>query len=1065
MPPADPTPDIVVEFITGRLADVEAAFATAVEESKRADPLAPLTVLVGHVLLKRYLPRMLAQRGVAHINVRFASASELARDLADPAFSERTRASVAANRLMVRGIAESASGPYFGAISRGEGFVDALGRLFRELEMGGFDDTTALDQALAGTDANANTEKLRELAQMYREYLGARAAAGLTGLGDAYAAADASCLEGDLFIYGLWDPPELQLRLIERLAAGRRVRVFTASALAPDDPLAALRARIGGEIRELEPGAEDAIATVASRLFSSGGQRPAVQTDRIGLLSTPDTVREVWEAARACQQWAREGIGFHEMAVVYRNRDPYRALISEIFAEAGVDAYIHDGRPLSEHPLGRRLIALLELAASDDFSRRDVMEFIVETDLPFATRRNAAYGHVSPAAWDALTREAGIVAGIDQWRARLARVAGQRREEARGEGMEWKAEGAERIEGLLRFIDDFHAALTARADEATWDEHLAYVRTLTDAYAGGLNEILDALKDLRGLTVVAPRVRFAEFCAAVRDDLEGRDVSHVLGEPARLFGRQGVAVLDATSLRHLRFRAVCLVGVAERAWPPPQRPDPLLLEHERVRLNAAGTGVIPLRTLPDRDPAAFGLAVEAARERLVVSFARADAGSSGKHVASYFFREVAEALAGRSLPTDHLDESPVMRRIGAGRLACTDVDDAVTVAEYDRGLVRDEIAGERGGVTASLAAVTPAFGRAFVARDNRWSRTYTPYDGVMTDADAIARAAALAFGRERPVSPSRLEMYATCPYRYFLRYALRVDPVEEPESVERISALDRGSMIHAILEAFLTRIGRDDPPRASERERHIALLLEVAREEGARREAAGVTGRPLLWQMDQRAIHHDLIRWYDAEVSAGEESPLLPGAFEVGFGGARAGYGEHESPLTTAKTLVLDVDGRAIQLQGRIDRLDWDDARTRFRVIDYKTGSKGTKRRFAGGRHMQLPVYLYAAAGILDMPPTAGEAQYFYVSTKGGFSRAGLDGWSLNAADGEFRAILVTIAGGIDGGYFAPNPGAKKDHCTYCDYKDVCDRAIDGIMAHKAGDARADAYIRMTEIE
>jgi RecB family exonuclease len=1068
-----PPPSRPVEFITGPLAALEDAFADAVREARAGDPLARLTVVVGHVLLKRYLPRMLAGRGIAHMNMRFLRPLDLALELADGQLASHTRMTPAVNLQLVRQIAAAASGDYFGGIARGEGFVDALRRLFADLEGGGFDDAASLEAALLGSDAAGNRQKLRELASMYGSYLEARKAAGLAGTSDAYAAADPGLLEGDLLIYGLWDPSELQMRLIERVAEGRGVRVFTVVAAAgDDDPLEKLRARMAGAVRRVDAPAAGPIAAVAAQLFADAAAAP-IETDRVKLMSAPDTVREVWEAARACQRWAREGIAFHEMAVAYRNREPYRALIDEIFREAGVEAYVHDGRPLAEHPLGRRLMALLDLAASAEFSRQQVMEFIAETELPYATRTDARYGRISPALWDAYTRDAGVVAGIAQWRERLTRVAGERKAEATAEGNEWKAEAARRIDEMLLFMEEFHDALAGRPEEATWAEHLAYAGELASRYAAGLEPILDALEDLRGLETVAPRVRFDDFCRAVRDDLESRDQSSVMGEPQRLFGRQGVAVLDATSLRHLRFRAVCLLGVAERAWPPPPRPDPLLLEHERAALNAAASGnaaaglapAIALRTTPERDAPTFRLALQAAREHVSVSVARADAGSSGKHVASYFFRAVAEALVGRTLSMADLDVSDRVRRLSAGRLACEDPADALTAAEYDRGLVRDEIEGRAPAASAALTIESPSFGRAIDARQQRWGRAYTAWDGVMTAGDAVARAAALQFGRERPVSPSRLEMYAECPYRYFMRYALRVDPIEEPETLDRINALERGSMIHAILEAFLTRIGRDDPPRASERLRHIELLLEVAREEGARREAAGATGRPLLWRIDQRNIHHDLIRWYDAEVSDGNESHMLPGAFEVGFGGVRAGYGEAESPYSTDEPLVLEVGGRQLRLQGRIDRLDWDEGRTRFRVIDYKTGKKKEKRTFGGGQYMQLPVYLHAAAGILGLPPTAGEAQYFYVSAKGEFSRVPIDGWRLSAVDGEFRQILTTIADGIDRGYFAPNPGPKKEHCRFCDYKDVCDRDIDRAMSGKTGDARADAYARMREIE
>ena len=340
------------------------------------------------------------------------------------------------------------------------------------------------------------------------------------------------------------------------------------------------------------------------------------------------------------------------------------------------------------------------------------------------------------------------------------------------------------------------------------------------------------------------------------------------------------------------------------------------------------------------------------------------------------------------------------------------------------------------------------------------------YDGAMTGSDAIARAAGTEFGRAKPVSPSRLETYATCPYRYFVRYALGVDAVTEPEETERIDALERGSLIHAILERFLKQIGRDDPPRPEARARHLELLREVAAEEGREREARGVTGRPLIWAMDQRQIEDDLVRWYSAEVKEAAQTALRPGAFEVGFGGARFGFGE-ESPLSTQEPITIRAGDRDLLLQGRIDRIDWDDAREAFRVIDYKTGKVrgSTAAVFDKGRALQLPVYLHAAAAALGMNPERGEAQYFYVSNGGGYRRKVITGPALAERQEELEQILTTIVDGVDGGFFAPNPGGKaRPNCAYCEVRDICDAHVERIAERKSLDPRGAAYRALEEI-
>jgi RecB family exonuclease len=154
-----------------------------------------------------------------------------------------------------------------------------------------------------------------------------------------------------------------------------------------------------------------------------------------------------------------------------------------------------------------------------------------------------------------------------------------------------------------------------------------------------------------------------------------------------------------------------------------------------------------------------------------------------------------------------------------------------------------------------------------------------------------------------------------------------------------------------------------------------------------------------------------------------------------------------------------------VRVQGRIDRIDWSDEGERFRVIDYKTGRRrpAAKDFLKGGTMLQLPIYLRAAAKLLDRDPRNGEAQYFFVSSAGGFRRHRVAGDALMAAESDLRRILTTIADGVDAGYFAPSPESGK--CRFCDYKDVCDAQIEHIMKPKATDPRAKAFIELAEIE
>src|SRR5205814_10725819 len=53
-----------------------------------------------------------------------------------------------------------------------------------------------------------------------------------------------------------------------------------------------------------------------------------------------------------------------------------------------------------------------------------------------------------------------------------------------------------------------------------------------------------------------------------------------------------------------------------------------------------------------------------------------------------------------------------------------------------------------------------------------------------------------------PAAATSIETFARCPFRYFLGNVLRVREVEKPEDVLRISAADKGTLMHEALERF-----------------------------------------------------------------------------------------------------------------------------------------------------------------------------------------------------------------------------------------------------------------------
>jgi RecB family exonuclease len=1040
--------------VAGGREETELALARDVAQAQADDPLTPVAVLIGGTLMRPYLQRRLATLNGGIANVHFITASELALALGERALVDQGRRPLPplADRVLLRQIGGEHDG-YFEPVRDTPGFGDALHRLTRELRGAAYDQASFTAAADSACDAPGKAEALGEI---FGDFLERRSQ--MYGPDDCLLAAEATSAPWTwLGIFGLWDPSAALGDVLSELAATIPVSAYVPATRTSVDRGAAgisdWAARSGATTESLppiEPRDATTLTHVQATAFADEEVPAAGFDTSLKLLSGPDPTREIREVARACMGWAREGIAFHEMAVIYRHQDSYRPVIEAVFAEADIPLYLHEGAPLIERPLGRRVAALLDLIGTN-MERRSVMDLLTDAALPNSTRNE--YAGFSATRWDRISREAGVLEGIDQWRRRLADYASAERER----GGTYAEANAERADGLLAFVEDLHANLRRHAPRGPWSEHLKSLERLLKRYVYKPDDVTEALRGLGRLDSVTGEVSFDRFREIARGAIETLRSDEVLGTRTGAFGRRGVNVLDANSARHLAFRAVAIVGVAERSFPPPPSQDPLLLDDERERFSDAGPRPIPLRTRgPNPEPLQFALAVNAAKERLLVSYPRKSAGERRPQLPSSFFRAVAEAAMGKSVPVEKVDELPtdLYERVSGSRIGSGVLDRSLSAVEHDRTLIESSPALGR----AALVAAEPRVSRAFAARAARFSRKLTPYDGVLSD-DALGPLATVR-PADKSFSPSGLETYADCPQRFLLGSVLGIRNIHEPEATVSISAADRGTLIHRVLERFLGT--PPDPGPLLHGPGEEQRLLTILEEECQLAEGRGETGYPLTWRYDRAELTEDLQLWLDHERQDPSFAAMPEGAFEVVFGRSWAGPSEGE--LSQDEPLEITAGGVSLRVSGRIDRLNWNEDRTEFRVIDYKTGrlwndDAGT---FRGGQALQLPLYLLAAEVLTGIPADQGKAEYHYATRRGKFTRVPFEGRDLDERRDDFNEVLGSIITGTREGLFPMVPGTRK--CGYCPFDRVCPTGRAAQMERKEEDPRAVALLAREEI-
>ena len=364
---------------------------------------------------------------------------------------------------------------------------------------------------------------------------------------------------------------------------------------------------------------------------------------------------------------------------------------------------------------------------------------------------------------------------------RLRALIEREREEAARDGApDWLAERVERAEGLLQFMEDFAHRLADHPERGTRGECLAALRRLVETVVHDPDEVLGHLDQLAQLDALTGPIDYARFIEAVRAEIHALKAGDLDGGNQGALGLRGVSVLDVNALRHLRFRAVAVLGLTERSFPPPPRQDPLLLDDERETLNAlAGLALRPCpRSRPE--PLQFALATSAAREQPLLDAPRGGGGCAAPAPSS-FFREAASTLAGRRLDAGEISSlaGDFYRVLRAGKLGPDDPDRALTAAERDIALIERD---------RRLGTALPR------ARPRRGPGGASP-PGTMGNAgpDCVRRGVrgrrrgdcgrCLA-GRDVAASPTVLEI-RNVSLRFFMQRLLRAR-LEEPETIVQL---------------------------------------------------------------------------------------------------------------------------------------------------------------------------------------------------------------------------------------------------------------------------------------
>jgi RecB family exonuclease len=489
---------------------------------------------------------------------------------------------------------------------------------------------------------------------------------------------------------------------------------------------------------------------------------------------------------------------------------------------------------------------------------------------------------------------------------------------------------------------------------------------------------------------------------------------------------EGVLVAPVTHAIGLDCDVIYLVGLCEDLFPGRLRDDSLL--PERVRELSAGQ-LPSTRVRLDFTQRSL-LAAFTSASQVVASFPRGDLRHHTDRLPSRWLLPTLRRLSGN--PSLAATEWARSTAIGPAR----DADRWLSTSpSYAGSLLRTDApgTGQEWRIRAAAAGLTgspaglgdDALSASLTMSRARASGQFTRFDGNLHGVDGLPDFAHSA----RPVSPTSLERYAKCPHEYFVRRLLHVEPVEIPEEVIEISAMDIGNLLHACFDELISECGAagelpgyGQPWTDHQRQR----LQEIGAATARRYEEAGLTGHRTLWARTRDSLMSTL-SWMlddDEQWRAGQSARVL--ASELAFG------------LDGRPAVLIAVDGGELRFRGRADKVDQrkDGA---LLVTDLKSGSARSFRDLsadnpvAGGEKLQLPVYAHAARARFGNAQTPVEAMYWFVRKDlGKRFKVPL----TDEVEQTYAETVGLIARSIAGGVFPARAPATPDYrwvqCAFC---------------------------------
>jgi len=942
--------------------------------SSASDPLAEdLFFVVPSAEHTERMVSLLIQRGLkGFFHRRVTTLSRLAEDIFRvndiPVASSLTRT------MIVRDLLRENAWDYFSEVSEQPGFLGLIAQFITELKESCVSPETFRERmnVLKGFEP-AYGAKYEALAAFYEQYEVRLKMQGLRDSQDALRIFRERKKNSEtpvprfkaLWIDGFFDFSNLQLEYLRELST--LVENITITLTKEDqsqgreDAFEAVSRTeqdlkgLGFKTQVMKPQSQrtqkPSLLFLQKNIFSQkvSGHAPASGGD-IVMLEAIGTEGEMELIARQIHKlYATGDYRYSDFAVLFRQIRYYAPVIASVFSRYGIPAEIHERDRLKFSSWIAAVASLLSIFRNA-WQREDVFAFLKSGYV-----RRFEKDIVNDEEWLAEFEQRSFLEGV--MGTREAWLADWKRGDAEGLAA-FNQKKAETLKALTELEGRFLSAKTV-------EEHIhIFKRAVYDTF--GILEISDSYTSVIRRDAACVK-RFEALLNEIQSySLKKKEpqtsfenfADHFLGlvelDVYSLHERDKnrVQVYDVSLARQKEYKVVFVAGLLEKVFPMQIREDPLLSDWERKLMN--GGMEHPLaECLPRQNIERFFfyVAVTRAKERLYLSCPHLD--FEGKEsLPSFYLEEVKELFQGR-VPVIGQDLSRPFPAI----------EEAITRRELEASVV---------GALRNAGSSDPALKKVLAQLSGdpgsreRLLSALKPVEAKILDEKILKGG----YFEIPETSPTRLETYAKCPFRYFADKVLKLK-----EAGGDIRAMQKGSILHHVLQQYF------DPKKKKAPKEMLEAFIRREIEESFKQ-------HPMIWTepyeeaLDHRELFEMLFDFISYETERLKDSSFKPCYVEYSFGD----FGENDRPA-----LEIEVEGKKkIKLRGRVDRIDTDPEKKYAVVMDYKRSYRFKTADFELGTALQLPLYLLVARKHLGLAPLGAEIYSIRGHKRSGFYCEGL---------------------------------------------------------------------------